>query len=422
MKTFVLTCFMCVFFLIISMNVGIVFAFKNENIEFTYQNKVFTYQLQSNLKQSNVFDVDYEINKHNRFGSKEDRIKLLNHMLKLGFDKGVALEYIFPNLTKKITSISKNIYIKPQNADLKINANSNLVFNIKDEIYGVEVDRATLIDNICNNYINKKEMVFHIPTKKLNPNITKDYFKKFTNLRADFSTDISSSSKDRKHNIKNALSALNKVEILPNQIFSFNKIVGRRTAENGYRQAKIIVNDEFVDGVGGGVCQVSSTLYNAALLSGLEILEANKHSKQVGYVKYGFDAMVNFGSSDLKFRNNTNEKLTIITNYSNSNARIRIFGESLENVSYKLKNEVLNITYPNEETIVDEYEKYLDKVTYEDEFFYLQKGNTGMDIKSFREKYIDGNLVETELLRFDKFKVKNAIKVYGNKKRPVFDY
>ena len=100
-----------------------------------------------------------------------------------------------------------------------------------------------------------------------------------------------------------------------------------------------LLADLAADGVGGGVCQVSSTLYNCALLSGLEIIEANKHSKQVSYVDYGFDAMVNFGSSDLKFKNNTNEKIIIVTNCSNSNLRIRIYGETLSNVKYKLKNE-----------------------------------------------------------------------------------
>jgi len=242
---------------------------------------------------------------------------------------------------------------------------------------------------------------------------------KFTNLRADFSTDISSSSADRKHNIKNALASLNKCEVAPGQTFSFNKTVGRRTKENGYRQAKIIVNNEFVEGFGGGVCQVSTTLYNAALLAGLDINEANKHSKQISYVKYGFDAMVNYGSSDLRWTNNTNQKLIIITNYTNNKARIRIFGEALDNISYKLKNEIKNVVEPETEIVVDEQGKYKDKVEFEDESFYLQHSARGMEINSYREKYINGVKVGEELLRKDKYKVQNAIKVVGAKKREV---
>lgn len=417
MKNTILPCLMCVFFFILSANVGVVFAYQPEHIEFVYQDRLFTYKLENNLKLSKVFDVDYEINKHHRFGTKNERIELLKHMLHLGFDKSVALEYLFPNLNKKIDSISKNIYVSPKNAQLKINTNSNGVFNISNEVVGVELDKTSLLNKICDNFIRQKEMSFTIPTKKLFPQITKNDYLRFTNLRGDFSTNISTSSPDRKHNIKNALMSLNKVEILPNQIFSFNKVVGRRTIENGYRQAKIIINNEFVDGIGGGVCQVSSTLYNTALLSGLEIIEANKHSKQVGYVKYGFDAMVNFGSSDLKFRNNTSEKLTIITNFSNTHARIRIFGEQMHNTHYKLRNEILSITKPVEEVFVDEKGQYVDKVLYEDEFFYLKKASNGMEIKSYREKYVNNTLVATELLRYDKFKVQNAVKIYGSTKR-----
>ena len=338
-------------------------------------------------------------------------------MLSLGFDKEVALEYIFPNIMTKINSIEKNMFISPKDARLNINTKAEKVFTITPEVVGIQLDKSLLINQICNNYIQNKNMEFHIPTKQLFPSTTRNYYEKFTNLRSDFSTDISTSSSSRKHNIKNALNSLNKIEIAPNEIFSFNKVVGKRTAENGYREAKIIVNNEFVDGLGGGVCQVSSTLYNSALLAGLEIIEANKHSKQIGYVKFGFDAMVNFGSSDLKFRNNTSEKLTIITNMSPSTLRVRIFGEELKNTTYRLTNEILNTITPIEEVFVDEKNEYLDKVFYDDEFFYLKKGSPGMEIKSYREKYINNILISKELLRHDKFKVQNAIKIYGNTKR-----
>ena len=422
MKKFIVSCLLCVFFIVLSINTGATYAFLPEQIEFKYNNKVFTYSLEDNIKSSEIFHVNHEINKYNRFKTREDRIKLLKYMFSIGFDQHVALNYIFPNLTKKIDSISKNIYSKPQNAKLSIDCNSEKVFHISKEEVGIELDKNTLINNICYSYINQEKMSFELPIKKLIPTTTSKHYEKFTNLRADFSTDISSSSIDRKHNIKNALMSLNKVEIYPNEIFSFNKTVGQRTAENGYREAKIIVNNEFVDGLGGGVCQASSTLYNTALLSGLEIIEANKHSKQVGYVKHGFDAMVNFGSSDLKFRNNTSEKITIITNYSPSKARIRIFGEDLNNTKYKLKSEVFNITEPCEEILIDEKQEYISKVKYEDEYFYLKKASRGMDIKTYREKYEQGILVSTELLRHDKFKVQNAIKVYGSLKRELFTY
>ena len=394
----------------------------NENIEFIYCGKIFNYNLSPNIKHSNQFDIDFQINKYKRFSSTEDRRSLLKYMLKIGIENKIALEYLFPNLIKKVENISKTINISPKDATLNINSNANPVFNITPETIGFKLNKNLLFSTICDNYLTNQPLKIELKTEKIYPKTMASDYEKFSHLRADFSTNFSSSSLDRKHNIKNALSALNKIEIMPNEIFSFNKTVGKRTTENGYRQAKIIVNNEFVEGLGGGVCQVSSTLYNAALLAGCEIIEANKHSKQVGYVKYGFDAMVNFGSSDLKFRNTSNEKLTIITNYTNSTARIRIFGEDLKNVKYVLSNEIVSVTEPEEEILYDDKLEYLDKVQYTDESFCLKQASKGMEVKSYREKYVSNTLERKELLRDDKFKAQNSVIIFGTKKRDEINH
>ena len=132
-------------------------------------------------------------------------------------------------------------------------------------------------------------------------------------LRATFSTDYSKSSAERKHNVGLAAKSLDNVFVDAGGEFSFNKTVGERTYKRGYKSAKIIVNGEFTEGVGGGVCQVSTTLYNAALLAGLEISEVNQHSVAVSYVAPSFDAMVNSGSADLRFINRTHNPVIIRT-------------------------------------------------------------------------------------------------------------
>lgn len=417
MKKFVAFCLICVIFILLPNGSIVASAANSSTIEFFYNGKIFTYCLDENIKTSDIFNINYELNKFNRFGSIEERQKLLKHLIDIGLNKQIAIEYLFPNLTKLVEKINKNISVQPKNAKVIINSNLNQAFKVTPEVVGISLNTPLIYDMIYKNYINNKPLKINLPIIKTQPQILKKDIIKYTNLRADFSTDISSSNKDRKHNIKNALVKLNKLEILPNEIFSFNKVIGARTQENGYRQAKIIVNNEFVEGFGGGVCQVSSTLYNAALLSGLEILEANKHSKQVFYVKKGFDAMVNFGSSDLKFKNNTNEKITIITNFSNTTLRIRIYGETLNGTQYKLTNEIFNIVEPSEEIQYDTNNEHLDKVIYEDEFFYFKTATTGMEINSYREKYENGVLINKEFLRKDKYRVQNAIKMYGTKKR-----
>jgi hypothetical protein len=140
--------------------------------------------------------------------------------------------------------------------------------------------------------------------------------------------------------------------------FSFNKTVGARTEKNGYKVSKIIVGGEFVDGVGGGVCQVSTTLYNAVLLAGLNITECHPHSLPVSYVAPSFDAMVNSGSSDLRFINNTYNPIIIKAFADGTTLKIEIWGEPLL-VNYSRQSVVTGeIPAPKEQEVLDEKGEY----------------------------------------------------------------
>ena len=126
-----------------------------------------------------------------------------------------------------------------------------------------------------------------------------------TEVLGEFSTKLLDASKPRLRNIDIANKALNETTVYSGDVFSFNDTVGRRTTDKGYMKAPIIIEHEKEMGIGGGICQISSTLYNAALDAGLEIVERHQHSAEVGYVKLGQDAAVSYGSLDLKFKNNT---------------------------------------------------------------------------------------------------------------------
>ena len=143
-----------------------------------------------------------------------------------------------------------------------------------------------------------------IPYDEIKPSGTIEDLKQKTILRSKFSTNYSKSTENRKSNVRTALGAFNGQIIMPEQEVSFNEITGARTKENGYKPANIILNGVYVQGSGGGVCQASTTLYNALLLSNIEILEVSKHSLPASYVPLALDAMVSEGISDLKFKNN----------------------------------------------------------------------------------------------------------------------
>ena len=130
---------------------------------------------------------------------------------------------------------------------------------------------------------------------------------------ANFSTKIHNKEKARQNNMRITCDSLTNTEIKPEEIFSFCNTVGKATKENGYQEADVYVDGEKKQGLGGGNCQVSTTLYNAVLkVDGLEIIERHEHSGYVPYIEKGKDAAVAYGSYDFKFKNNTNKTIKII--------------------------------------------------------------------------------------------------------------
>jgi len=128
-----------------------------------------------------------------------------------------------------------------------------------------------------------------------------------------FSTKFNKNSKARTHNLKLSSIAIDQYVIEPGDTFSFNDVVGYAGPQQGYQEAVIFVKGEEKKAYGGGICQVSSTLYNAAMAAGLEIVERHPHSKEVHYVEKGKDAATSYGSVDLKFKNNFTYPVTINT-------------------------------------------------------------------------------------------------------------
>ena len=129
---------------------------------------------------------------------------------------------------------------------------------------------------------------------------------------------------ERKFNIKKAANALNGKVIQPGEISDFNRIVGPTSQATGYRNAKVITDGEFVDGYGGGVCQVSSTLFNAALNSGMDIVQRRNHSLRISYYPAGYDAAVNYGSLNFKFKNTYKVPVKIKATADNKNITIEL--------------------------------------------------------------------------------------------------
>lgn len=139
-----------------------------------------------------------------------------------------------------------------------------------------------------------------------------------------YKTTLTDKDKNRVRNIVLASKKINGYVVKPGDVFSFNNVVGERTSSKGYKKAKIIVNGESSEDLGGGICQLSSTIYNAAEASGLEIIERHSHSKEVVYVPLGKDAAVDYGNLDFKFKNNKNHPVKVKIRIKNSKVYVSI--------------------------------------------------------------------------------------------------
>lgn len=131
---------------------------------------------------------------------------------------------------------------------------------------------------------------------------------------------------DRVHNIHLASAALGGLLLPPDAVFSFNQVVGPRDPARGYRKAPVLINNELVPGDGGGVCQVSSTLYNAALLAGMEVLSRTNHSRPVPYLAPGRDAAVEHGLIDLRLRNSSGHHIFVWTETTARRVTVALYG------------------------------------------------------------------------------------------------
>lgn len=206
-----------------------------------------------------------------------------------------------------------------------------------------------------------------------------------------YTTYFNADDKSRTENIKIAAKLIDGVIVQAYGEFSFNQTVGKRTEEAGFRQAKIIVNGEYVLGVGGGVCQVSTTLYNAALKSGLTIVEFHPHSLQVSYVAPSRDAMVS-SQSDLKFVNPYAYPVKLHATVQDGALRVHFTGKK-DGYRYEIVSETLGETPPPPPIVKDGEKEEI-----------IRSPKNGVKSQAFLERYYGEKLVSRTRLREDEYR------------------
>ena len=301
-----------------------------------------------------------------------------------------------------IDEIYKNIYKSPTDAYFTTNP-----YTFYPSSTGLEFDIS--IDD-AKKMLEEKQEQYTIPLKITYPNVsTNDIgFDAFPDQLSSFSTSFKSSNSNRSTNSRLCASKINGVVLMPGETFSFNSTVGKRTPEAGYKEAPAYLNGKTIMDYGGGICQVSSTLYNAVLYSNLEITERYNHGYQPSYVKSGLDATVSWGGPDFKFTNNRNYPIKIMTDTSNKILNIYIYGLKTENdYTVKLEARYLSTVYYS-----TTYQK--DASLAPGETKTIQSGSNGCKTATYKYLYDKaGNLVSSECISRDTYNPHNAIIAVG---------
>jgi vancomycin resistance protein YoaR len=244
-----------------------------------------------------------------------------------------------------MNKLEKKVYVKP------INASFNPHGKLISEKAGQMLDREEFIHQFYTYYFQQGETVLDIPLKSIYPKVDSELLSSIQSKQIGYYiTYFNSHNKERTHNIRLAANAINGQVVLPGEAFSFNKAVGKRTSEKGYMKAPIIVKGELSEGIGGGICQVSSTLFNAVDKVGVNIVERFSHSRRVPYVPPKRDATVSWYGPDFVFKNPHSQPILIRANVYGGQLIVRIFSserlndhsKTVPNAPSKLPVEILS--------------------------------------------------------------------------------
>ena len=254
-------------------------------------------------------------------------------------------------------------------------------YTYTDDVDGQELDITGLSEQIMGMVDRLENGVVDLTPTVVKAPVTRAYLESQIVQLSSFETTIGNTSTEgRFANIKLGTEKFNHLIIKSGESVSFNKVTGKRTEANGFQQALELAYGEYVMGWGGGICQVSSTLYNAVVNAGLEVRSRTQHSRPSSYVEKGLDATVQDDRIDFVFRNNTNADIFIETEYYKKGSYYRckftIYGRPDPNgYSYKLVSEVVQ-TIEKPETVYRQ-DKNMQYVVYDDEEYVYSKGEDG---------------------------------------------
>lgn len=372
---------------------------KDKNYSITYSKLDAKYDTDKVVKEA--FDYGKNLGIYDRY-----------KLIKKGSEKDIKLSFTYDKkpLDDFINTMKKDINKEPVNATItklgsgfQVSSDSD-GFKLKD----VELKNKIIgaIDGTVGSDTNVQADVETVKASK-----TKDKLQSVNTLISTFNTEYGSrSSAGRAINIQLATKAISGLCLMPGESFSFNGVVGERTAAKGYQAAPVDIGYSTGMGLGGGICQVSTTLYNAVLQAGIKATERLHHTIPSVYVPLGFDATVDYGNLDYQFKNTLDFPIYIEGSSDNGVETFNIYSNnSLTNKTYKIVNNVYQELQPST--------TYIDDSTLPAGTTRIdQNPSTGHKVKVFLQTYQNGTMVSQEMIANDTYNAVNQVIRRGTKK------
>ncbi|AEV66778.1 VanW family protein [Acetivibrio clariflavus] len=323
---------------------------------------------------------------------------------------------IVPPSSINVDEIYNKICAEPVDAKAKLDDNKKISIVPHSRGRSIEKDELTnIIKQIENQYDTEKVL----PVKFIEPKITTSVFEAnlFRDVLSTASTSFSTNTvnnANRAVNMKLATSKIDGTILLPGDVFSFNEVVGPRTADRGYLPANSYVGGKIVKDIGGGICQVSTTLYNSTLKADLETVSRSNHMFTVSYVPFGLDAAVDYASSvDFKFRNNTNMPIKIQGKVTSDNRVVFTIIGTNEN-----PNKTVEFTTVQVSSTPAPVKYIYDSNLPEGQKVVVDNGMTGYVIDTYKIVKINGEVQSKTKIHRSTYKTLDKTIKVGTKKVP----
>lgn len=327
-----------------------------KEISLIYEDRVF------NLNPNDI-DLDYNIDKAVKeaynYTKTDSKLENIKRKINLSISDSYKIELVATYSESKLSDIISNICkaIDVDEVDATINIEDNGSIKTTPSKDGKNVEVSKLKEMIYTMISNKKMNNIELPVKVIVPEILTTDVESINSVLGTFTTTFNNHT-SRGSNIHVAATHTSDKLIMPFKEFSYNNSTGARTWNNGYKTAKVIIGGKYVNGEGGGVCQVSTTIYNAALLAAMDITEVHNHTFVSRYAPAGRDAAVSYGYTDFKFKNPLQHPVYVKNIVNKGVITTKIYGCSNDREKVYINTKP---KYEKDKILVDTYRVYLDE-------------------------------------------------------------